>query len=228
MKTKVVVLDWDGVLYNSAEIYVRHFNTVLGRYGKEPITLQEFRERAKTTVEEFFALFGIDDIAEAKRQFIDLTRQEPRPMPFTDTNDMLRWLHHRSIETHIVSVHPDEDIKLLLAKYELASFVKSVTGNASPEDKILFVASIIALKQIDPDELMFVEDMDQTLELAATVGCYRVASARGFCSYERLVCAKPDKIIRNLKNLQGYINYIHYSHEPVLPATDSPRKASGK
>ncbi len=228
MKTKVIVLDWDGVIYDSAESYVRHFNTVLGRYGKEQMTLQEFRERAKTTVEEFFALSGIDDVAEAKRQFIDLTRQEPRPAPFTDAHDMLRWLHHRLIETYIVSAHPSEDIELLLAKYGLTPFVKSVTGNASPEDKIGFIAGVIAAKQIEPDELMFVEDMDHTLELAATIGCYRVASARGYCSYERLVCAKPDKIIRNLKNLQGYINYIHYSHEQVLPAADLPRKASGK
>mgnify|MGYP001596881726 CR=1 FL=1 len=47
MKTKVVVLDWDGVLYDSAEIYARHFNTVFSMYGKEPLSLDDFRKRTK-------------------------------------------------------------------------------------------------------------------------------------------------------------------------------------
>ncbi|MFY9461620.1 MAG: HAD family hydrolase [Candidatus Sungiibacteriota bacterium] len=228
MKTKVVVLDWDGVLYDSAEIYVGHFNTVLGRYGKEPVTLLEFRERAKTTVKEFFELFGVDDVAEAERQFIDLTRQEPRPSIFPDTHDTLRWLHHRYIETHIVSAHPRKDIELLLAEYGLASFVTSVTGHASPKDKIGFIAGIIAARQINPSELVFVEDMDQTLRLASIVGCYRVASARGYCSYKRLLKAKPDRIIHNLKNLQGFINLIHHSQPQNLPDNSAIKKASGK
>lgn len=229
MKTKVVVLDWDGVLYDSAEIYVGHFNTVLGHYGKEPVTLQKFRERVVAADSgEFFMLAGISEVEQAKQKFLKLTRGEPRPTVFADTHDMLRWLNHRLIETHIVSAHPTEDICRILSRYDLARFVTSVRGDTSPEGKIAFLTGIIATKGIAPDELIFVDDVDVALEAARSAGCYRVASARGYCSHERLLEARPDKIIRNFKNLQGYINFIHYSHQPVLPAAGTPRKASRK
>lgn len=228
MKTKVAVLDWDGVLYDSAEIYVGHFNTVLARYGKDALTLQQFRECAKTTTEEFFGQFGVENIAEAEHLFITLTRGEPQPVIFWDTYDTLRWLRHRFIEVHIVSARPTEDICRLIDRYNLIRFITSVRGNATPERKILALASIIAARNILPDELVFVDDTDVTLEKARSIGCYRVASSRGYCSYERLAAARPDKIIHNLKKLQVFINLIHHSQPQNLPENTMPRKASGK
>ena len=231
MKTRVVVLDWDGVLCDSAEIYAKHFNEILRMCLLAPYSLQDFRERIfGATAEETLRRAGVteNNIPEARRRFIALTRGEPRPALFWDVHDTLRWLHHRFIETHIVSAHPTEDIVDVLDEYNLKPWVMSVSGNSSPEQKIEILSTFITGRGIRPDELVFVDDIDATLESARRIGCYRVASARGYCSYERLLKARPDKIIRNLKNLQGFINLIHHSQPQNLPENTTIRKASGK
>ena len=215
MKTKAVVFDWDGVLYDSAAIYAAHFNTVLARYGKTMYALPEWRELVGPTAEESFRRAGLEDtdIPEAKRQFIELTRGEPRPTTFKDTYDMLRWLRDRGITAYIVSAHPMTDIVIELAKNDLLKFVAAIQGDASPQDKIAFLQNLVrgGRYSVKADELVFVDDMDTILEAASSVGCYRVALARGYCSQKRLLRARPDNIIHNLKNLQGYINLLHYS-----------------
>lgn len=221
MKTKVVVLDWDGVLYDSAEIYAAHFNTVLARYGKTMYALPEWQELVGPTAEESFRRAGFEDtdVPEAKRQFIELTRGEPRPTIFNDTYDTLRWLRDRNITAYIVSAHPMTDIGIELAKNDLLKFVAAIQGNASPQDKVAFLQNLVDGQSysVKADELVFVDDMDTVLEVASSVGCYRVASARGYCSQERLLRVSPDKIIHNLKNLQGYIILIDELAKNKIP-----------
>ncbi|MDO8561055.1 MAG: HAD family hydrolase [bacterium] len=228
MKTKVVVFDWDGVLCNSAEIYVQHFNTVLAHYGKEPVTLWEFRESAKTTNKEFFLQYAIKNTEEATRRFIALTRKEPRPNLFPDVHDTLRWLSHRGIETRVVSGHPKKDIERVLKLYGLDGMITNVKGGVSVPDKIQSLADVIIEKGITADELVFVDDMDEILKLAREIGCYVVGSARGFCSYTRLANAEPDKIMHNLKGLEGFINWIHHIYEQRHMVYPVHTRRSGK
>ncbi len=229
MKTKAVVFNWDGVLYDSAEIYMAHFNTVLEHRGLAPLTIDDFRERISCpTAEGTFDRAGVSDIREAKAEFITLTQGEPRPTVFPDSHDTLRWLNHRDIKAFIVSAHPEADIRRLLDSYGFSGFVTGVMGDTTPENKIEYLAYVMIDLGITVDETVFVDDMDEVLKLARPIGCYLVASARGYCSYERLLKAKPDKIIHNLKNLQGYINLIDFLGQQNTPASGSPKKHSGR
>lgn len=230
MKTKAVVFDWDGVLYDSAAIYAAHFNTVLARYGKTTYTLPEWQELFGPTAEESFSRAGLEDtdIPEAKRQFIELTRGEPRPTIFDDVYDMLRWLRERYITVYtvyIVSAHPTVDIRTELAKNDLLKFIAVIQGYASPQDKVVFLQNLVrgGGYSVKADELVFVDDMDTVLEVASSVGCHCVASARGYCSYKRLLRAKPNKIIHNLENLQGYINLTDYVQPQDRRGTDGKK-----
>ena len=219
MKTKAAMLDWDGVLYDSFEIYTKHISEVLRRFGKPPITVQDNRERISApSAEATLKRAGIDesDIGEAKCQFIELTRGEPRPTVFPDSYDTLRWLNHRDIKTFIASAHPEADIRRMLDSYGFSGFVTGVMGDRTPESKIEYLAYVMVDLGITVEEMVFVDDMDEVLELAHPIGCYLVASASGYCSYERLLRVRPDRIIHNLRNLQNFINLIHYSENSLI------------
>jgi len=231
MKTKVVVSDWDGVLCDSAEIYVAHFNTVLRHYGKEEITIEDFRAKVSCPLaKETFKRLGIEehDLPDAFRQFMELARLGPQPNLFPYAYDTLRWLHDRSIAVYITSAHHEEDLGRFIGNYGLAGFLTGIRGDARPLDKINFLECVISARGILPDELVFVDDMDEIISLAERVGCYRVASASGFCSYERLRNARPDKIIYHLKGLQGFINWIDFHEQQGPPISNPSKKQSEK
>lgn len=231
MKIKIAVLDWDGVLYDSTEAYVAIFNTVLGLYGRPQITLEDFRESISgPTAAETFKRCGLDknDITCAVKLFLPLTRGGKRPMIFRDVHDTLRWLCDRHIKIFIASARPEKEIRRLLKLYDLEEFVTRVHGNANPQVKASFIRTLIIDNNISPDELIFVDDSVDVIRAVRFINCYVVASARGFCSYERLDAANPHKIIRNLKNLQGFINLIDEGERPRPQASSTSKKQSEK
>lgn len=122
----------------------------------------------------------------------------------------------------IISAHPEEDIKRLVDTYDLSTFITGIRGGAGPVDKVSFIKNLLAEKKLAPEEMVFVDDMNEIVALAENVGCWRIASTRGFCSYERLQAVRPDKVIRNLKGLQGFINLIN--HDELNRLKPSPPK----
>lgn len=225
-KIKAVALDWDGVLCDSFKIYTAHLNTTLTRYGKPQITLDDNRSKTSgPSVTETLRRCGIEehDLEEARRVFLELARSGPEPPIFPDTHDTLRWLYDRSIMVFIVSAHPEEDIRRFIESYGLSGFVTGLRGGAGPTEKVSFMKTLLAERKIAPEEIILVDDMDVIMALAEDIGCWRIASARGFCSPKRLRLANPHKIARTLKSLQGFINLIN--HDKLNRLHPNPSKA---
>lgn len=212
MKIKAVVSDWDGVLYDSASRYFECFNAVLVEFGLSLFPSDAFRSwLSGLTAESTFLKAGLKeaDLPEAKRRFIELTRQEPMPKVFPDTMDTLRWLHDRNIALFIVSAHPTDDIRRILETCEVTHMVTELRGNLSFGGKIAFLKEVRRTRNIAPNEIVFVDDMDEPIARAREASVITVASARGYCSYARLLAAQPDRIIHDLFSLQRFLNLLN-------------------
>lgn len=207
MKIKVVVFDWDGTLYDSAEIYAKHNSRILQKYGKPPVTLADLRNSLSAgSAAEFFQKAGIVNCEEARQEFNTLTRGEPRPILFPGARETLRWLQNLSIASYIASTHPQDDILKRLDELGIRELIADVQENNSIiAGKIAFIHQVLQVNTLDPSELMYVDDMDILLAKAKMIGCYLVGAANGFCSYERLVCVKPHHIIQNLSELPPFV-----------------------
>lgn len=217
MKIKAAVFDWDGVLYDIAPSGFAKFNIVLVEFGMPTMTFENLRDISAPTVKESFERAGLsaEDALRARDRFAALHESEPPPSVFPDVPDTFRWLHERSVNIYVVTVRDETNIRALLEKHLLMPFVNGIRGDARPETRMAFLSQLPIDLGIAKDEMVFVDDSADMLEMARAIGCYRVGSARGLSSYARLAATQPDAIIHTLFAFQRYLNLWNGKNPPA-------------
>jgi phosphoglycolate phosphatase-like HAD superfamily hydrolase/ADP-ribose pyrophosphatase YjhB (NUDIX family) len=211
-----IIFDWSGTLVDDLPAVWKATNYVLAQSERAEMTLAEFRA-------EFCLPFTI---------FYD--RHTPHvPLPQLETwfhsrfkqvqdsvcelphaREFLEFCRARKLRTFLLStVHRDhfavQDASIGFGKFLDRPYVEVW-------DKRKKIHDILAENSLQPDETLFIGDMQHDIETARHGGIHSCAVLTGYNTLEQLRAAQPDLIVEHLGELRRQLERNHLQIKPPL------------
>ena len=221
-----IIFDWSGTLVDDLPAVWEATNHVLAQAGRPEMSLEQFRA-------EFCLPFTI---------FYD------RHVPHIELPRLEEWFHgrFREVQGSVCELpHAREFLEFCRAN-EFRTFLLStvhrdhfevqsrVTGFGQYLDEVYVnvwdkrqkIHDILTGHNLDPDETMFIGDMQHDIETAKHGGIHSCAVLTGYNTLDQLRAAQPDLIVEHLRELREILeqNELHIkrqakrfeeSHAPV-------------
>jgi len=208
-----IIFDWSGTLVDDLPAVVDATNYVLTQAERPEMTLDEFRS-------EFCLPF---------------TKFYDRHVPHIPMDQLEQWFHRRfgEVQESVCALPHAEEFLQFCESGKVRTFLLStvspqyferqarVTGFGpyiqTPYlgvwDKREKIGQILQDHQLDPEETLFIGDMEHDVETARHGGIHSCAVLTGYNTVDQLRAAQPDLIVEHLKELQEVLT----EHEMCLP-----------
>lgn len=194
-----VILDWSGTLADDLGPVVRATNLIFAEFGRQELTLEEFRRHFRLPFSEFYAELlpeatseGLEELYE--RFFLGLQ----------DGIELLPWArefldHCRSTgrKMFLLSTIKPEHFARQAARLGVEPYFEHCyVGIRDKREKI---REILRVHALEPAETVFIGDMVHDIETARHGGILSVAVLTGFDPADKLMSSYPDIIVRDLR-----------------------------
>ena len=219
-----IIFDWSGTLVDDLPAVLKASNFVLTQAGKPAMTLNEFRAEFQLPFTKFY------------------NRHTPNvPMP-----QLEEWFHaeYRQAQDAVTELpHAREFLEFCRASQFRTFLLSSVHGdhfksqcrnNGFDEyfdkpytdvwDKREKIHEILRENHLQPDETLFVGDMEHDIATAKHGGVHSCAVLTGYNTLEQLRTAQPDLIVEHLAELRTVLEQNNFLHLKPLgkPAGPNP------
>lgn len=200
-----VILDWSGTLADDLPAVLLATNLIFREYGKQELTLDEFRRHFRLPFSGFYSEFLPEATSEGlealyERFFHGL--QDGIPL-LPGAWDFLEYCRASGRRTFLLSTikatHFDKQADRLGVKPFFEHCYVEIM------DKREKIREILSLHQLDPRETMFVGDMVHDIETARHGGVLDVAVLTGFDPVDKLLSVQPTVVIRDITALRSII-----------------------
>jgi phosphoglycolate phosphatase len=197
-----VILDWSGTLADDLSSVLTATNNIFVEYGRDPLSLEEFREHFRLPFSSFYTDLLPEATAEGLEELyerffhgfndsIELLHGARDFLEFCETTGRRSFLLS-SIKTSHFNIQAD---RLGVKRFFEVAYTQVM-------DKRENIRAILKTHQLDPAETMFVGDMVHDIETARHGGVLDVAVLTGFDRIEKLLIAKPTIIARDIAAVQ--------------------------
>lgn len=197
-----IIFDWSGTLVDDLPAVWRATNYVLTQADRAEMTLEEFRA-------EFCLPFTI--FYDRHTPHVPLERLETwfhsrfrevqgSVCELPHARGFLEFCHKRNLRTFLLStVHRDH----FAVQAEVTGFGRYLEKPyVNVWDKREKIHSILEENQLDPDETLFIGDMQHDIETARHGGIHSCAVLTGYNTLDQLRKAEPDLIVEHLGELR--------------------------
>jgi len=182
----VLVLDFDGVILESADIKTRAFRELFAAYPDELDAIVAYHE-ANAGISRFLKFshiyrhlldrpLGPEEERALGERFSDLVIDEVICCPFVPGALEFLQAHSRTCPLFLASGTPDGELQRLVAARKLTSFFREVFG--SPMEKSAILERILAMTGKPRTSLLFVGDGMSDYEAAKAAGVGFIGRAR--------------------------------------------------
>ena len=197
-----VLLDWSGTLADDLGAVLEATNLIFAEYGRDPLTLEEFRLHFRLPFPEFYA----DRLPEATEEGLEAL-YERFFHGLNDTiellpgaRDFLEFCRATGRRTFLLSTIKTSHFEIQAGRLGVRDFFEvAYTGIMDKREKI---REILKTHGLDAKETLFVGDMVHDIETARHGGVLDVAVLTGFDRIEKLVAAEPTFIARDIGAVQ--------------------------
>ncbi len=204
-----ILTDFSGVLADDLKPTWLTFCEILKVYDKPALTLQEFRYTFSMPYWKIFEGFGLPEQT-AKVRCLQLYKKliqghAPTITVFSDVRSALKSLS-KTKKLGIVSQTPRSTLEPFLVQHDLLQyFEKIIALEDSTEQKPSPLPLLIACESLGckPSEAAYLGDQYEDIIAAKNARIFSVAISRkhSYHTYPRLLTAKPDLIISDLREL---------------------------
>ena len=197
-----VLLDWSGTLADDLAAVLEATNLIFADYGRDALTLEEFREHFRLPFSGFYADLLPDATAEGlealyERFFLGLNdRIELLPGAL----DFLEFCRATGRRTFLLSTIKTSHFKIQAGRLGVENYFE--VAYTEIMDKREKIREILHTLSLNPKETMFVGDMVHDVETARHGGVLDVAVLSGFDRIEKLIPARPTIIARDIAAVQ--------------------------
>ncbi len=180
MGLAAVILDCDGVMFDTTEVNRNYYNRILAEFGRPEMTDEQFRYAHMATADQAVAMLFPDSAERDRanafrremtyREFVGYMKEMPELKP------LLRRLRPK-VRTAVVTNRSDT-MPLVLERFELAAlFDRIVTALdvARPKPDPEGLNQVLAAFEIAPDLAIYVGDTEADQGAAAAAGVPFVA-----------------------------------------------------
>jgi len=211
-----IIFDWSGTLVDDLPAVWKATNFVLARADRPEMTLEEFR-------------------AEFSLPFTNFYDRHTPHVPLPQLEDGFNS-HYREIQDSVAELPYARDFLQFCRDHRLRTFVLStihrdhfliqsrVTGfdafldrpYTDVLDKRRKIHEILRENQLQPEETLFIGDMQHDIETARHGGIHSCAVLTGYNTLEQLREAKPDLIVEHLGELRHILEQDDLRLKPEM------------
>jgi len=199
---KNILFDWSGTLANDLPPVLKASNAIFKHFGRQELTLDEFRHHFRLPFSGFYAEFipeatdeGLETLYE---RFFSGLHDEVELLP--GARGLLDFCQATGRRTFLLSTIKHSHFEAQASRLGVRdAFEHPYTQIMDKREKI---REILVERNLNPAETIFVGDMIHDIETARHGGVTSVAVLTGFDPIEKLAPAQPDIIVANLGILQ--------------------------
>jgi phosphoglycolate phosphatase-like HAD superfamily hydrolase/ADP-ribose pyrophosphatase YjhB (NUDIX family) len=213
---KNIILDWSGTLVNDFPPVLEATNEIFRQYGKPDFTAEEFREKFFLPFPEFYKIY----LPEATMVQLDhyyhsafKLLQENIPL-LPHALDFLEFCRSQGFPIFLLSTIHQEHFDVQGARLGVKHFFKQAYVQAI--DKRKTILNLLAEHDLEPQETLFVGDMQHDIETARHGGAVSCAVLTGYNTLAMLQAANPDLLFKDLRHLREYLER-HRSEPELVP-----------
>ncbi len=212
-----IIFDWSGTLVDDLPAVLKASNFVLTQSGRPAMSLEQFRAEFQLPFSKFYdkhtpdvAMDQLEDWFHAEfRQSQSSVVEQPHARKF------LEFCRERKIRTFLLStVHGDYfETQCRVTGFD-AFLDKPYTDVWDKREKI---HEILRENNLQPDETLFIGDMEHDIETARHGGIHSCAVLTGYNTLEQLRAAQPDLIVEHLDELKRVLLKNKFNLLPSEP-----------
>jgi phosphoglycolate phosphatase-like HAD superfamily hydrolase/ADP-ribose pyrophosphatase YjhB (NUDIX family) len=214
-----IIFDWSGTLVDDLPAVLKASNYVLTQSGKPAMTLKEFRAEFQLPFATFYDRHtpGVP-MAQLEEWFHSEFRQAQATVTeMPHAREFLEFCRASQFRTFLLSTIHGGHFKTQCRDNGFDAFIdRPYTDVWDKREKI---HELLRENDLDPDETLFIGDMEHDIITARHGGVHSCAVLTGYNTLDQLRAAGPDVIVEHLSELKGLLEKNHF---PVPPPGQLP------
>jgi len=206
--SSVVLLDYDGVIVDSIELFVETANVAAKELNREPTfsaeTLKNLREMSIYSITDALGVDRGDTEMFLRALDDELMRRYREVTMFSEMREVIEDLSERAL-VGIVSATPSEVIAEVMAHCGLIDCFAHISGGELGKSKAERICSIVENHNASILNTWMIGDTVSDIEQGKLAGCRTVAVSWGWHRVSWLREAGPDCVVKKPKELVGCV-----------------------
>lgn len=199
MKSKQIIWDWNGTLWDDTWLCVEINNHMLARRGLPPITLETYRTKLCFPVTDYYCQLGFDYSVDPYNKLAEEFIEEYHRRRFEcdlhpEARELIHFFQTEKIPQSVLSAYEQEALLEATDYFELTPFFDDIIGlnDIYARGKVENGKQYIAGLDLNPQDVLFVGDTVHDFEVADAMGVRCALIANGHNSRKRLeACGGP-------------------------------------
>jgi phosphoglycolate phosphatase-like HAD superfamily hydrolase/ADP-ribose pyrophosphatase YjhB (NUDIX family) len=219
-----IIFDWSGTLVDDLPAVLKASNFVLAQAGKPKMSLEQFRAEFCLPFKNFYHRHT-PEIAMAQLEewfHAEFKRSQDSVCELPHARAFLEFCRDKKLRLFVLStVHNDHFVVQSRVTGFGAFLEKPYTDVWDKREKI---HDILRENRLQPEETLFIGDMQHDIETARHGGVHSCAVLTGYNTLDQLRSAKPDLIVEHLSELRDILehNDFHPGNWAGPPRPDAP------
>ncbi len=209
MKFKHIIWDWNGTLWDDAELCTEINNLMLVRRNLPEITLETYQAKLCFPVADYYDQLGFDYVRdpykELAKEYIAEYHVRRFECPLREgARELLDFFRGQKIPQAVLSAYEQTALQEAIHHYELAKYFDEVIGlnDIYAEGKV--ANGLAYIKPLNPNTVLFIGDTIHDFEVAQAMGVHCVLVSGGHNSTQRLErCGVP--VLDSLHDVRAHI-----------------------
>jgi phosphoglycolate phosphatase-like HAD superfamily hydrolase/ADP-ribose pyrophosphatase YjhB (NUDIX family) len=213
-----IIFDWSGTLVDDLPAVLKASNFVLAQSGKPEMSLAEFRAEFALPFTKFYDRHTPDvPMAQLEAWFHgSFKHAQDSVCELPHAREFLEFCRAKKFRTFLLSTVHADYFKVQCAVTGFDAFLdKPYTDVWDKREKI---HEILAENNLQPDETLFIGDMEHDIETARHGGVHSCAVLTGYNTLDQLRAARPDLIVEHLGELKRVLLKNDFHVNPVESA----------
>jgi phosphoglycolate phosphatase-like HAD superfamily hydrolase/ADP-ribose pyrophosphatase YjhB (NUDIX family) len=213
-----IIFDWSGTLVDDLPAVLKASNFVLAQSGQPAMSLDEFRAEFALPFTKFYDRHAPDVPVEKLEEWFhgEFRQAQDSVVELPHAREFLEFCRAKQFRTFLLSTIHAEHFAAQCRVTGFDEFLEKPYTDVW--DKRGKIHEILAENQLQPDETLFIGDMEHDIATAKHGGIHSCAVLTGYNTLEQLRAAEPDLIVEHLAELRGVLEKQNFPI-PALAGT---------
>jgi phosphoglycolate phosphatase-like HAD superfamily hydrolase/ADP-ribose pyrophosphatase YjhB (NUDIX family) len=197
-----IIFDWSGTLVDDLPAVLKASNFVLTQAGKPEMSLAQFRAEFSLPFTKFYDRHTPHvPMPQLEDWFHSSFKQaQSSVVELPHARDFLKFCRAKKLRAFLLSTVHTDHFAVQCRVNGFDAFLERPYTDVW--DKRKKIHDILAENNLQPDETLFIGDMEHDIETAQHGGIHSCAVLTGYNTLEQLRAAKPDLIVEHLGELR--------------------------
>jgi phosphoglycolate phosphatase-like HAD superfamily hydrolase/ADP-ribose pyrophosphatase YjhB (NUDIX family) len=210
-----IIFDWSGTLVDDLPAVLKASNFVLTQSGKAEMSLDQFRAEFSLPFTKFYDRHTPDVPMPQLEEWFhsEFRRAQASVIELPHAREFLEFCRAKKLRTFLLStIHADHfKVQCLVTGFDV--FLERAYTDVW--DKRKKIHEILAENHLQPEDTLFIGDMEHDIETAKHGGIHSCAVLTGYNTLEQLRAAQPDLIVEHLSELRGVLERNDFHLKPA-------------